>query len=260
MLKINKVMSGHSKWSTIKRKKGAIDSKRSKIFSRLSKELTVSAREGGPDPEANPRLRLAINNAKGVNMPKENVLRAINKAEKDDSILQETSYEGYLPNGIAVFIECLSDNNNRTVGNIRSVFNKRGGSLGTNGSLSFLFDRKGVFNVPKGNLDPDEFQLDIIDAGVEDFQVEDEMFVIICALEDFGSVQKKLEEMGIEPEVAELQRIPNDTKVLTANEALKIMKIIEDFEEDEDVQNVFHNLEMTDELMEARGGKGEGRS
>ena len=260
MLKINKVMSGHSKWSTIKRKKGAIDSKRSKIFSRLSKELTVSAREGGPDPEANPRLRLAINNAKGVNMPKENVLRAINKAEKDDSILQETSYEGYLPNGIAVFIECLSDNNNRTVGNIRSVFNKRGGSLGTNGSLSFLFDRKGVFNVPKGNLDPDEFQLDIIDAGVEDFQVEDEMFVIICALEDFGSVQKKLEEMGIEPEVAELQRIPNDTKVLPANEALKIMKIIEDFEEDEDVQNVFHNLEMTDELMEAMGGKGEGRS
>jgi len=248
-------MSGHSKWSTIKRRKGAVDAKRSKIFSRISKELTVAAREGGPDPEANPRLRLAINNAKGVNMPKDNVMRAINKAEKDGAILQETTYEGYLPNGIAVFIECLSDNNKRTVGNIRSIFNKRGGNLGTNGSLSFLFDRKGVFNVPKGNLDPDEFQLDIIDAGVEDFQIEDEMFIITCALEDFGNVQKKLEEMGIEPEVSELQRIPNKTKNLTVNESLKIMKIIEEFEEDEDVQNVFHNLEITDEIMEVMEGK-----
>lgn len=114
-------MSGHSKWSTIKRKKGAIDAKRSKIFSRISKEITVSAREGGSDPESNPRLRLAVNNAKGMNMPKENILRAINKAEKNDSILQEVTYEGYLPNGIAVFIECLTDNINRTVGNIRSV-------------------------------------------------------------------------------------------------------------------------------------------
>jgi len=244
-------MSGHSKWSTIKRKKGAVDAKRSKIFSRLSKELTVAAREGGPDPESNPRLRLAINNAKGVNMPKDNVLRAINKAEKDGAILQETTYEGYLPNGIAVFIECLSDNNKRTVGNIRSIFNKRGGNLGTNGSLSFLFDRKGVFNVEKGNLDPDEFQLELIDAGIDDFQVEEDMYVITCQLEDFGNVQKKLDEMGIQPEVSELQRIPNDTKTLPVEEALKIMKIIEEFEEDEDIQNVFHNLEMTDELIEA---------
>lgn len=244
-------MAGHSKWSTIKRRKGAVDAKRSKIFSRLSKEITVAAREGGPDPESNPRLRLAINNAKGVNMPKDNVLRAISKAEKDDSILQEITFEGYLPNGIAVFIECLSDNNNRTVGNIRSIFNKRGGNLGTNGSLSFLFDRKGVFNVPKGNLDADEFQLEIIDAGVEDFEIEDEMFVITCALEDYGSVQRKLEEMKIEAEVSELQRIPNDTKILATEDALKILKIIEEFEEDEDVQNVFHNLEMTDELMAA---------
>ncbi len=244
-------MSGHSKWSTIKRRKGAVDAKRSKIFSRISKELTVAAREGGPDPETNPRLRLAVNNAKGVNMPKENVLRAINKAEKDDAVLLETTYEGYLPNGIAVFIECLSDNNNRTVGNIRSIFNKRGGNLGTNGSLSYIFDRKGVFNVAKGNFDPDELQLELIDAGIDDFQIEEDMFVITCPLEDFGNVQKKLEEMGIQSEVSELQRIPNDTKVLPVGEALKIMRIIEEFEEDEDIQNVFHNLELTDELMEA---------
>lgn len=242
-------MSGHSKWSTIKRKKGAIDAKRSKIFSRISKEITVSAREGGSDPESNPRLRLAVNNAKGMNMPKENILRAINKAEKNDSILQEVTYEGYLPNGIAVFIECLTDNINRTVGNIRSVFNKRSGSLGTNGSLSFLFERKGVFNVLKGKMEADEFQLEIIDAGVEDFQIEDEIFVITCPLEDFGNVQRKLEELGAQPEMAELQRIPNETKKLSLEDSRKILKIIEEFEDDDDVQNVFHNLEMTEEIM-----------
>ncbi len=244
-------MSGHSKWSTIKRKKGAADSKRSKMFSRIVKEISVAVKESGPEPEANPRLRAAILNAKGVNMPKDNIQRAISKAEKDGAILQEATYEGYLPNGIAVFIETLTDNHIRTVSNIRAIFNKRGGSLGTNGSLSFLFDRKGVFTVPKANLDPDDFQLEIIDAGVEDFQVEDDMFSITTPLEGFGNVQKKLEEMGIEPESSELQRIPNDTKELTTEDAVKILRIIEEFEDDEDVQNVFHNLEITEELMNA---------
>ena len=206
-------------------------------------------KEGGSDPELNPRLRVAINNGKGINMPKENISRAISKADKDDSSLQESTFEGYLPNGIAVFIECLSDNNNRTVSNIRSVFNKRGGNLGTNGSLSFIFERKGVIQVPKANLDPDEFQLEIIDAGVEDFQVEDDLFVITTALEDFAAVQKRLDELGIVAENAELQRIPNETKILPVNDSLKILRIIEEFEEDEDVQNVFHTLEVTDEVM-----------
>ncbi len=244
-------MSGHSKWSTIKRKKGAADAKRSKIFSRVVKEIDIAVKEGGSDPEANPRLRIAIANAKGVNMPKDNIQRAISKAEKDDAVLQETSYEGYLPNGIAVFIECLTDNTNRTVSSIRAIFNKRGGNLGINGSLSFLFDRKGVFQVPKGDLDPEEFQLEIIDAGVEDFQVEDDMFEITTLLEDFGNVEKKLGEMGVEPASSELQRIPNDTKELPVDEAVKILKIIEEFEDDEDVQNVFHNLEITDEVLQA---------
>ena len=244
-------MSGHSKWSTIKRKKGAADAKRSKEFSRIVKEVSIAVKEGGADPENNPRLRVAITNAKGVNMPKDNIERAISKADKDGADIQEITFEGYLPNGIAVYIECLSDNNNRTVSNIRAIFTKRGGNLGTNGSLSFLFDRKGVITVPKGDIDPDDLQMEIIDAGVEDFQIEDETFIITTALEDFGNVQKKLEELKIEPENAELQRIPNDTKDLSPDDAIKILKIVEEFEDDEDVQNVFHNIEITDEVIAA---------
>ncbi|MCK4923290.1 MAG: YebC/PmpR family DNA-binding transcriptional regulator [Bacteroidales bacterium] len=244
-------MSGHSKWSTIKRKKGAADAKRSKEFSRIVKEVSIAVKEGGTDPENNPRLRVAIANAKGVNMPKDNIERAISKADKDGADIQEITFEGYLPNGIAVYIECLSDNNNRTVSNIRAIFTKRGGNLGTNGSLSFLFDRKGVITVPKGDIDPDDLQMEIIDAGVEDFQIEDETFIITTALEDFGNVQKKLEELKIEPENAELQRISNDTKDLSPDDAIKILKIVEEFEDDEDVQNVFHNIEITDEVIAA---------
>lgn len=241
-------MSGHSKWSTIKRKKGAADAKRGKIFSRIVKEIQIAVREAGPDPEANPRLRLAIQNAKGVNMPKDNVERAINKSSESDNLV-EVTYEGYGPNGVAIFIECLTDNSQRTVSNVRSIFNRRGGSLGTNGSLSFIFDRKGVFNVPKGDLDPEEFELEIIDAGVEEFEIEDDLFVITTPMEDFGSVQKKLDEMGIQPDSADLQRIPNMTKKLNLEDSQKILKLIEEFEEIDDVQNVYHNLELTEELL-----------
>ena len=149
-------MSGHNKWSTIKRKKGAADAKRGKIFTKIIKEISLSAREGGSDPETNPRLRLAIQNAKGANMPKENIERAIKKAAGSESeSYSEITFEGYGPCGVAVFVECLTDNNNRTVSNIRSIFNKRGGSMGTKGSLSFLFERKGVITVTKGKFDPD---------------------------------------------------------------------------------------------------------
>ena len=244
-------MSGHSKWSTIKRKKGAIDAKRSKIFSRIVKEIQIAVKEGGPDIEANPRLRLAVNNAKGANMPKDNVERAIKKGSADGQNFSEVTFEGYGPHGIAIFIECLTDNNQRTVSEVRAVFNKRNGNLGTNGSLSFMFDRKGVFSVTKGDFDIEEFELEIIDAGAEDFEVEDDKIIITTALEDFGNVQKKLEELKIEAENAELQRIPNDTKVLGIEDAKQIMAIIDAFEDLDDVQNVFHNLEMTDELAEA---------
>jgi YebC/PmpR family DNA-binding regulatory protein len=243
-------MSGHSKWSTIKRRKGALDAKKGKIFSKIVKEIQVSVREGGNDAESNPRLRLAIQNAKGVNMPKENIERAIKKASSEGASLQEATFEGYGPSGIAVFIECLTDNNLRTVSNIRAVFNKRGGNLGTNGSLSFLFERKGVFTVHKGNRDPEEFQLEIIDAGVEDCELEDDIFIITTSLEDFGSVQKKLDEMGMHVENAQLQRIPNNTKKLDAEAARRVLKLIEDFEDLDEVQNIYHNLEITDEVAE----------
>jgi len=243
-------MSGHSKWSTIKRRKGALDAKKGKIFSKIVKEIQVSVREGGNDAESNPRLRLAIQNAKGVNMPKENIERAIKKASSEGASLQEATFEGYGPSGIAVFIECLTDNNHRTVSNIRAVFNKRGGNLGTNGSLSFLFERKGVFTVHKGNRDPEEFQLEIIDAGVEDCELEDDIFIITTSLEDFGSVQKKLDEMGMHVENAQLQRIPNNTKKLDAEAARRVLKLIEDFEDLDEVQNIYHNLEITDEVAE----------
>ncbi len=244
-------MSGHSKWSTIRRKKGANDAKRSKMFSRVSKEIQIATREGGPDVDMNPRLRLAVANAKGINMPKDNIDRAISRASKEADTLQEATFEGFGPNGIALFIECLTDNHNRTVSSIRSRFNKCGGSLGTSGSVGFLFDRKGVFTVPRGELDPDDFELEIIDAGVEDIELEEDAFVITTALEDFGNVQKKLEELGVEPETAELQRVPRDTKQLDDESSMKVIKVIEDFEEDEDVQNVYHNLELTDSLIAA---------
>lgn len=182
-------------------------------------------------------------------MPKDNVERAITKASSEGNNLQEVTFEGYAPNGIGVFIECFTDNNQRTVSNIRAVFNKRGGSLGTNGSLSFLFERKGVFTVPKADLDPETFELEIIDAGVEDIELSDDVFMITTPIQDFGKVQKKLDEMGVGVENAQLQRIPNETKKLDVESAQKVLKIIEEFEELDDVQNVYHNLELTEELM-----------
>jgi len=244
-------MSGHSKWSTIKRKKGAADAKRSKIFSKVIKEITVAVKESGPDPESNPRLRLAISNAKGVNMPKDNVQRAINKAgDKDSANFTEVNYEGYAPHGIGIFVECTTDNLQRTVSNVRSYFNKNGGSLGKNGCLSFVFNRKGVFSFPIGDIDLEDLELELIDAGAEDFEVEDGFITVTTALEDFGNMMKKLEEMEIEPESAKLERIPLNTETLSLDDAKKVMKLIDLIEDDDDVQNVYHNLEITDELME----------
>ncbi len=221
------------------------------MFTKMIKEITVAAGEGGADPDANPRLRSAIQNAKGVNMPKDTIQRAINKADKDTGGFEALSFEGMLSHGIGVFIDCLTDNRNRTVSSVRSIFNKRGGNLGTNGSLSFMFDRKGVITLPKGDLDTDEFGLEIIDAGVEEVDVEDDTIVITTPMEDFHAVQKKLEEMGLETESAELQRIPNDTVDLPKEQAVQIMRVIEEFEDDDDVQAVWHNLNVTDEVSAA---------
>lgn len=251
-------MAGHSKWANIKRRKGAQDAKRAKIFTRILKEIAIAVKEGGgPDPNANPRLRLAIANAKGVNMPKDNINRAIKKAsDKDSESYQEVTYEGYGPGGIALFVEATTDNINRTVANVRAIFNKYGGSLGTNGSLEFIFDRKGVFTIPTSALegkDMDEFEMELIDGGAEDVEKDEDFVVVYTSFEDFGSMQKKLEEMQIEPESQELQRIPKSTTKLDLEEGKKVLNIIEKFEEDDDVNIVFHNMEITEELAEEMG-------
>jgi len=184
-------------------------------------------------------------------MPKDTIQRAINKADRDNSAFLELSFEGKLPHGVLVFVDSLTDNRNRTVSNVRAIFNKRGGELGTNGSLSYMFDRKGIISLPKGDLDPDDFELELIDAGVEEIELEDDTFMITTPMEDFHSVQLKLQEMGVEPESAELQRIPNDTLDLTLEQGVQIMKIIEEFEDDDDVQSVYHNVNVGDELAAA---------
>ena len=245
-------MSGHSKWSTIKRKKGSIDSKRSKVFSKIVKEITVAVKESGSDPEGNPRLRLAISNAKGVSMPKDNILRAISKgADKDSASFTECTFEGYANGGVAIFLEATTDNQQRTISNVRMYLNKNNGNLGTNGSLSFIFDRKGIFIIPQGTLDANKFEMEMIEADAEDIQFEDGYFTVTTAMEDFGSMMKKLETLKIEPESAQLQRISKETTLLDLESARKVMRLIDLFEEDDDIQAVYHNLELTDELMES---------
>jgi len=244
-------MSGHSKWSTIKRKKGALDAKRSKLFSKAVKEIMIAVKEGGSnDVEMNPRLRVAVQNAKGMNMPKDNIQRAINKASDEGSNLQEVTFEGYAQGGVGIFIECLTDNNQRTVSDVRAIFNKRGGSLGTNGSLSFMFDRKGVFTIPMPD-DIEELELELIDGGLDEYEEEDDKLILYTKMEDFGNMQKKLDELNIEAENAELQRIPNNYKEVDLDTAKKVLRMIEAFEDNDDVQNVYHNLEMTEELEKA---------
>lgn len=244
-------MSGHNKWSTIKRKKGALDSKRSKIFSRIIKEITVAVKESGTDPDNNPKLRLCIQNAKGANMPKDNIQRAISKAgDKDAATFQEVTYEGYAQGGTAIFVECLTDNLQRTISNVRVIFNKLGGTLGMNGSLSFIFTRKGVFTFPAAGVNMDDIEMELIEGGAEDIEVGEDSITVFTAMEDFGTMQKKMEQLNIECESAELQRIPNETKNLEINVVKKVMKLIDMLEDNDDVQTVFHNIELTDEIME----------
>jgi YebC/PmpR family DNA-binding regulatory protein len=246
-------MAGHNKWSQIKRKKGALDAKRSKIFTKLIKEITAAAKVGGPDPDGNPRLRLAIQTSKAANMPKENIERAIKKSEGNDGDYSEVTYEGYASNGVAVFIECLTDNINRTVQNLRTIFNKGNGSLGTNGSVEFLFDRKGVFVIRRntdGLLTEEDLLLELADGGAEDVEFENDYVIVYSAMEDFGAVQKKIEDMKLELESAELQRIPQTTVAIEDTEAVrKILKLIDALEDDDDIQKVYHNLELNEEVL-----------
>lgn len=215
-----------------------------RVFTKLGKQITIAVKEGGPDPDSNPRLRVLMQQAKKENMPKENVERAIKKAtSKDEADYKEMVYEGYGPNGIAIVVETATDNPTRTVANVRSYFNKHGGSLGTTGSLQFLFDHKCVFKIaPKEGVSLDDLELELIDYGVDEL-VEDEGNIILYGeFASYAAIQKHLEESGFEIFSAEFERIPNDMKELDEEQKAQVMKLIEKIEDDEDVQNVFHNM------------------
>ena len=227
-------------------------SKMAKTFTRIGKDIVIAVKAGGADPNTNSRLRQIIQNAKSANMPKENVLRAIKKASsKDTENYEEVFLEGYASNGIAVFIECATNNNNRTVADVRSYFNKCDGALGTNGSLEYIFSRKGVFTIESSNItiDYDELEMDLIDAGLEELELDKEFITVYSDYLDFNNMQVKLESLNIEIQKSELIRIPNDFKTLNAKEAKKVIKLLDLLEENDDVQQVFHNMRLTDEIL-----------
>ncbi len=219
----------------------------SRTFTRIGKEITIAVKAGGPDPDMNPRLRVLMQNAKAANMPKDTVERAIKKAtDKDAGDYKEIVYEGYGPHGIAIVVETATDNNQRTVANVRSYFNKHGGSLGTQGSLSFLFDHKSVFHVkPNADTALEDFELELMDFEAE-LEAEEEEWLIYGAFDQFSNLQKYLEEKGMEIVSAEFERIPTDYKEVTPEQREAIEKLLEKFEDDEDVQNVFHNMKEED--------------
>lgn len=228
--------------------------KMAKTFSKIGKDIALAVKAGGTDPESNPALRRCIQNAKGANMPKDNVERAIKKASGADAEnYEEITYEGYGQGGVAFFVECTTNNTTRTVANVRAIFNKFDGNLGKNGELAFIFDRKGIFTIDLAQIkmDWDDFEMEMIDGGAEDVEKDEEEVMITTAFEDFGSLSHKLDALGIEAKSAELQRIPNNTKEVNAEQFKANMKMLERFEEDDDVQNVYHNMEITEELMDS---------
>lgn len=215
-----------------------------RVFTKLGKQITIAVLEGGPDPTTNPRLRMVIQTTKKENMPKENVERAIKKAiSRDQSDYKEVVYEGYGPNGIAIVVETATDNTTRTVANIRSYFNRNGGSLGITGSLQFLFDHKCVFKItPKEGVSLEDLELELIDFGVDEVVEDEDGIILYGDFQSNSNIQKYLEENGFEIQSAEFERIPNDMKVLTEEQKAQVMKLIDKIEEDEDVQNVYHNM------------------
>lgn len=249
-------MSGHSKWSTIKRKKGATDAKRGKIFTKLIKEITVAARFGGGDPDANPRLRTAIAAAKSENMPKDNMERAIKKGtgELEGTTYEEVYYEGYGPGGAAVLVESLTDNKNRTVADVRHVFSKAGGSLGEAGCVAWMFQKKGMFAFEKGNVDEETLMDITLDAGAEDINDEEGTLEVITSTENFEQVKKALDDRALRYAVAEITMLPQSTIKLEGKEAEQMLRLMDGLEDSDDVQNVYSNFDISDKTLEEIGG------
>jgi len=249
-------MSGHNKWSSIKHKKAATDAKRGKIFTRYIREITIAAR-GGDDPDANPRLRAAITAAKGVNMPKDNIERAIARGAGGDegANIDEIRYEGYGQGGVAILVDCMSDNRNRTVSDVRSAFNKGGGNMGESGCVSWMFLHKGQFIFDRNTVDEDQLMDIALEAGAEDVvDHADEGYIeVSCDIAEFGEVQKAIEAAGLEPQVAEITWIPENTIAVEGEAAEKLLALIERLEELDDVQNVYANYDISDAEMERIG-------
>jgi YebC/PmpR family DNA-binding regulatory protein len=253
-------MSGHSKWATIKRKKGATDAARGRLFTRLIKEIAIAARDGGGSPDGNPRLRLAIQSAKAANMPAENIKRAIQRGtgELEGMKYEEVTYEGYGPGGIAIFVEVVTDNNNRTVSELRHLFSRNHGNLGQAGSVSWMFDKKGTIVVQKAGqqseLNEDDLLGVILEAGAEDMQTDDDAYTITTAPNVFEDVKRALEEKDIVTENASLQMVPQNVIKVTGKEAEQTLKLMEALEEHDDVQNVYSNFDIDEKELAALQG------
>jgi len=245
-------VSGHSKWSTIKRKKGAADAKRGALFGKLSRAITVAAREGGGDPDMNPALGLAVQKAKEGNMPNDNIQRAIDKgtgAGADAEQFERITYEGYAPGGVAIMVEVLTDNRNRAASDVRYIFSKNGGKLGTSGSVSYLFERKGVVLIPKSEVDENELMELALEAGAEDVELMESDYRVVTAPEDFATVRESLKEAGVAFENAEITMQPQNSIDLDAATAKQTLRLIDALEENDDVQEVYANFDISDEVM-----------
>ena len=244
-------MSGHSKWSTIKRKKGAEDAKRGKIFTRLARDITLAARDGGGDPNSNPTLRTAVDKARGANMPKDNIERAIKKGtgELEGGDLEEITYEAYGPYGIPILIQCLTDNRNRTLADIRKVFNRQGGNMAEAGAVSWMFDIKGYITIEDYDQDPDEIFILAVEAGAEDVDIGDDVIEIYTDPTDLHAVSTGLTASGLKLTDVELSQIPKNEIELGQKETIQVMGIIESLEELDDVQRIYSGLSITDEAL-----------
>jgi YebC/PmpR family DNA-binding regulatory protein len=246
-------MSGHSKWSTIKHKKGATDAKRGKIFTKIIKEITIAARLGGGDVDANPRLRTAVAGAKAQNMPQDNILRAIKKGsgELEGVNYEEITYEGYGPGGAAILIEAMTDNKNRTVGEVRTILGKNGGNMGESGCVAYLFEKKGLMVVPGDAMDEDALMELVLEAGADDLQNVDGHYEILTSKDNFHAVHVLLEEKGIPMELAELTAIPSNTIPMNEKTGKAMLRVMDLLEDHDDVQKVYSNFDITDEIMAA---------
>jgi len=246
-------MSGHNKWASIKHKKMATDAKRGKMFTKIIREIMMAAKIGGGNPENNPHLRIAIERARGINMPNDNIQRAIKKGTGEDGTvsLESVGYEGYGPGGIAVLVETLTDNKRRTAAEIRSIFSRHNGNLGESGCVSWMFERKGVIDVKKENVNEEQLFSLVLDAGADDLQLDNDVFEIVCPPDKVETIKKILEQNNIAIESASVNLIPKNTVRVEGKDAEQLLKLLDELEEHEDVQNVHSNFDIPDDVIEA---------